>query len=30
MLWVGVGLDTEIVRSVEPRGRWEKSLGTAQ
>jgi diacylglycerol kinase (ATP) len=30
LLWAGVGLDAEIVRSVEPRGRWEKSLGTAQ
>jgi diacylglycerol kinase family enzyme len=30
MLWAGVGLDAEIVRSIEPRGRWEKSLGTAQ
>jgi YegS/Rv2252/BmrU family lipid kinase len=30
MLWAGVGLDAEVVRSVEPRGRWEKSLGAAQ
>jgi YegS/Rv2252/BmrU family lipid kinase len=30
LLWAGVGLDAEIVRSVEPRGRLEKSLGTAQ
>lgn len=29
LLWAGVGLDAEIVRSVEPRGRLEKSLGTA-
>jgi diacylglycerol kinase (ATP) len=30
LLWAGMGLDAEIVRSIEPRGRWEKSLGTAQ
>jgi diacylglycerol kinase (ATP) len=30
MLWAGIGLDAEIVQNVEPRGRWEKSLGTAQ
>jgi diacylglycerol kinase (ATP) len=30
LLWAGVGLDAEIVRSAEPRGRWEKSLGFAQ
>jgi diacylglycerol kinase (ATP) len=30
LLWGGVGLDAEIVRAVEPRGRWEKSLGIAQ
>ncbi|OGO15755.1 MAG: hypothetical protein A2Z14_01540 [Chloroflexi bacterium RBG_16_48_8] len=30
LLWAGVGLDAEIVRSIELRGRWEKSLGTEQ
>jgi diacylglycerol kinase (ATP) len=30
LLWAGVGLDAQIVTSVEPRGRWEKSLGVAQ
>ncbi len=30
LLWAGVGLDGKIVGSIEPRGRLEKSLGTAQ
>ena len=30
LLWAGVGLDAEIVRSAEPRGRWEKSFGFTQ
>jgi diacylglycerol kinase (ATP) len=30
LLWAGVGLDAQIVRSIEPREPWEKSLGVAQ
>jgi diacylglycerol kinase (ATP) len=30
LLWAGIGLDAEIVDSVEPRGRFKKTLGTAQ
>ena len=30
LLWAGVGLDAEIVRAIEPRGRLEKSFGIAQ
>jgi diacylglycerol kinase (ATP) len=30
LLWAGIGLDAEIVNNIEPRGRLEKTLGTAQ
>lgn len=28
LLWAGIGLDAQIVSSLEPRGRWEKTFGT--
>lgn len=28
LLWSGIGLDARIVNSIEPRLRWEKTLGT--
>ncbi|TFH37901.1 MAG: diacylglycerol kinase family lipid kinase [Anaerolineales bacterium] len=28
LLWAGVGLDAELVNSIEPRERWEKSFAT--
>lgn len=28
LLWAGIGLDAEIVGSIEPRQRWEKAFGT--
>ena len=28
LLWAGVGLDAQIVDSIEPRGRWEKLFPT--
>jgi YegS/Rv2252/BmrU family lipid kinase len=28
LLWAGIGLDAQIVSSLEPRGRLEKSFGT--
>jgi YegS/Rv2252/BmrU family lipid kinase len=28
LLWTGVGLDAELVNSIEPRERWEKSFAT--
>jgi diacylglycerol kinase (ATP) len=28
LLWAGVGLDAQIVNSIEPRGRWEKIFPT--
>jgi YegS/Rv2252/BmrU family lipid kinase len=28
LLWSGMGLDARIVNSIEPRLRWEKTLGT--
>jgi YegS/Rv2252/BmrU family lipid kinase len=28
LLWAGIGLDAQIVGSIEPRQRWEKALGT--
>lgn len=28
LLWAGIGLDAQIVNSLEPRGRWEKTFGT--
>jgi YegS/Rv2252/BmrU family lipid kinase len=27
LMWAGVGLDATIINSIEPRERWEKSLG---
>ncbi len=27
LLWAGIGLDAEIVGSIEPRQRWEKAFG---
>lgn len=27
LLWSGIGLDAQIVNSIEPRVRWEKTLG---
>jgi YegS/Rv2252/BmrU family lipid kinase len=27
LLWSGIGLDARIVNSIEPRERWEKTLG---
>lgn len=27
LLWAGIGLDAQIVSSLEPRGRWEKTFG---
>ena len=27
LLWAGIGLDAEIVNSIEPRERWEKAFG---
>src|SRR3990170_1481432 len=29
LLWAGIGLDAQIVNSIEPRERWEKILATA-
>jgi diacylglycerol kinase (ATP) len=28
LLWAGVGLDAQVVDSIEPRGRWEKLFPT--
>ena len=28
LLWAGVGLDAELVNSIEPRERWEKTFAT--
>lgn len=28
LLWAGIGLDAEIVNSIEPRERWAKTFGT--
>ena len=28
LLWAGLGLDAQIVNSIEPRVRWEKTFGT--
>jgi YegS/Rv2252/BmrU family lipid kinase len=28
LLWAGIGLDAQIVSSIEPRQRWEKAFGT--
>ncbi|MEW6568020.1 MAG: diacylglycerol kinase family protein [Chloroflexota bacterium] len=28
LMWAGLGLDAHIVKSIEPRGRWEKSVAT--
>ncbi len=28
LLWAGIGLDAQIVGSIEPRQRWEKAFGT--
>lgn len=28
LLWAGVGLDANVVNSIEPRGRWEKAFAT--
>jgi diacylglycerol kinase family enzyme len=28
LLWAGIGLDAEIVNTIEPRERWEKALAT--
>jgi diacylglycerol kinase (ATP) len=28
LLWAGVGLDAELVNSIEPRERWEKAFAT--
>jgi len=28
LLWAGVGLDAQVVNSIEPRGRWEKAFAT--
>ncbi len=30
LLWAGVGLDANLVDSIEPRDRWEKSFGLLQ
>ncbi len=30
LLWAGIGLDAEIVNSIEPRERWAKALGSVQ
>jgi YegS/Rv2252/BmrU family lipid kinase len=30
LLWAGIGLDAEVVNSVEPRERWEKPFATVQ
>jgi len=29
LLWAGLGLDAEVVNSIEPRERWEKAFATA-
>ena len=28
LMWAGIGLDAQIVGSIEPRQRWEKAFGT--
>lgn len=28
LMWAGFGLDAHIVRRIEPRGRWEKTVAT--
>lgn len=28
LMWAGLGLDAHIVRRIEPRGRWEKTIAT--
>ncbi len=28
LMWAGLGLDAHIVKSIEPRGRWEKTVAT--
>jgi YegS/Rv2252/BmrU family lipid kinase len=28
LLWAGIGLDAEVVNSIEPRDRWAKTFGT--
>ena len=30
LLWAGVGLDAQIVGTIEPRERWEKTFGVLQ
>ncbi len=30
LLWSGIGLDGQIVNSIEPRVRWEKAFGSLQ
>lgn len=30
LLWSGIGLDGQIVNSIEPRERWEKAFGSLQ